>query len=103
MRVPGSVLKLERTWMSTSCAAASSTARGCITPAPAAASWSIWSRPTNGQPPRLGHHPRVGGEHPVYVGVDLAGPQPEGGGHRDRRASEPPRPRVVTSPSGEMP
>ena len=35
--------------------------------------------------PRAGHDPRIGGEHPVHVGVDLADVRAKRGGERDRR------------------
>ena len=57
-----------------------------------------------GQPAGVGHHPRVGAEHPGDVGVDLAGRRPRARRPgRPRSCPSPPRPSVVTSRSVETP
>jgi len=101
--VPRSVLKLDRRWMSTPCAAASSTERGCSTPAPASAissisSWrSSWIRLAFGT--TLGSAVNTAGTSVKISHSDT----PSAAATATAEASEPPRPSVVTAPSGEIP
>ena len=103
IQVPGSEVKLDRTWMSMSWAAASSTARVCRTRAPASASWSISSWLTAVSLRAL-VTTRGSAVNTPGTSVKMSHSRaPSAEARAIAVASEPPRPSVVTSPWPDMP
>ena len=84
-QVPGSQVKLERTWSGTWWLRANSTERSASTRPPVAAISSISSKEIRGSRCALGTNPGIGGEHARDVGVDLAAVGAEGGRERHGR------------------
>ena len=80
--VPGSQVKLERTWMGTLWLRANSTERSASTLAPGAGHLEHLVEVDPGELAGLRHDARVGREHAGHVGVDLARVGAERGGER---------------------
>ena len=85
-QVPAAVVKLDRTWMSMSWAAASSTARGCRSSRTRGGELQHLLPADRGQLPRIRNDPRIRREHPGDVGEDLAIAQSQSRGDRHSRS-----------------